>query len=102
MTISSYKDSAGDCHWPDCNVGSAKYYGVDWSDYLTAESDTIGVVTWTVPTGLTGGDENVVSDVARIKLTAGTAGDYEVKCQITHTEAAETQTTIQVMHLKVV
>jgi hypothetical protein len=102
MSIISYKDSLGRANWPDANLGSAKYYGVDWSDYLTVENDTIGVVTWTIPTGLTGSDENVVSDVARVKISADSVGEYEVSCQITSTEGVETQTTIQKMRLKVV
>lgn len=101
--INSYKDADGDCHWPTCNVGSAKFYGVDWSAYLTNENDTIsGSATWTVPSGLTESDTSIVSNVARIKLTATAAGQYVVKCSINTTEGADTQTHIQVMNLKVV
>jgi hypothetical protein len=102
MSIISYKDSLGNAHWPDAPVGSAKYYGVDWGDYLTAEGDTIGTASWDVPTGLTDSDDSIVSDVARIKLSADTAGEYTVTCTITSTEGAESQTHVQKMRLKVV
>lgn len=101
-TISSVKKADGSCHWPDANIGSNKFYGVDWTTYLTAESDTIGTATWTIPTGLTDSNDSIVSNVARIQLSADTVGEYEVKCQITSTEGGETQTHIQVMNLKVI
>ena len=100
--ISSYKDSSGLCHWPDAPLNSEKYYAVDWTDYLDNEVDTIGIVTWTVPSGLTNMDSNEVGDQARIKLRADTIGNYEVVCTMTSTEGAETQKHVQVMHIEVV
>ena len=99
--IISYKDSSGQCHWPDAPLLSEKYYAVDWTDYLSNEVDTIDTVTWTVPSGLTSMDENEVGDQARIKLRADTVGEYEVICTMTSTEGAETQKHVQKMHIEV-
>ena len=102
MIIASYKDCRGDCHWPQTNIGSAKFYGVDWGEYLAHENDTITAENWIVPGGLTGSDESQVMNQARIKLAANTVGEYEVSCKINTVEAGDTQIHIQKMNLEVV
>ena len=64
--IESYTDADGKAFWPDAPVDSDKYYGIDFDAYLTNEGDTIGLATWTVPTGLTDSDDSIVSTQARI------------------------------------
>lgn len=98
----SYKDALGVAHWPDCNVNSSKYYGIDWNTWLTAESDTITAITWTVPTGLVSIDERDAAGVAEIKLRADTVGEYSVTCAIDTIDGTDTQKAIQVIKLKVV
>ena len=101
MTILSYKDAAGDAHWPDAQIGSEKYYGVDWDAFLTTENDTITDTTWTVPSGLTNMDKKQDGNTAIVKLRADTAGKYQVVCEISTVEAGDTQKFIQVMNLEV-
>ena len=100
--IVSYTDAEGQAHWPDAPITSEKEYAVDWTAYLVAENDTISTVSWTVPDGLTKMDDYEVSSEARIKLSADTLGNHEVKCEMNSTEGAKTQKHIQVMHIQVV
>ena len=100
--IESYTDAEGLAHWPDAPEGSEKYYGIDADAYLTNENDTIGLATWTVPTGLTGTDDSIVSNQMRIKLAADTVGAYEVECSFTSTEGADSQVHIQKMYISVI
>lgn len=49
-------------------------YVIDWSDELTAVSDTITTSTWIVPLGITNDDETTTSTAATIWLSGGTDG----------------------------
>jgi len=56
-------------------------YRIDWSTWLGA--DTISIVTWSVPTGITKVSSSNDSTSATIWLSGGTAGTiYEVTCRI--------------------
>ena len=101
-TIESYTDADGLAWWPSTPLTSEKFFAVDWTDYLTAENDTIGVVDWTVPTGLTNMADSEVGDQARIKLSADSVGTYEITCEMNSTEGSDTQKHIQVMNLEVI
>ncbi len=101
MAIISYKDADGEAHWPSAQINTAKYYAVEWTEFLAAENDSMTEVTWTVPTGLTDQDEYQVGNQARIKLKADTAGNYKVLCEIATVEGGDTQKFIQVMNLEV-
>ena len=71
--------------WPDKDPADVLDYGLNWSDQLAliSPADTISSVTWTVPAGLTAGAQFLVSGVATIFLSGGTAGtDYSVTCRI--------------------
>lgn len=102
MTIKSYKTLDGNAKWPDAVAGSEKYYGVDWDAFLTTENDTITAISWTVPAGLTNMDEKQDGNTAIIKLRADTVGKYQVACEISTTEAGDTQLFKQVMNLEVI
>ena len=100
--IESYTDADGLAHWPDAPEGSEKYYGIDFDAYLTNENDTIGLATWSVPTGMTSMDEDIVSNQTRIKLSADSTGEYEIECSLTSTEGADSQVHIQKIYISVV
>jgi len=56
-------------------------YRIDWSTWLGA--DTISIVTWVVPTGITKAAAANDASSATIWLSGGTAGTtYEVTCRI--------------------
>jgi hypothetical protein len=99
----TYIDSYGDAWWkPDAIVGSEKYYTLDWSEWLTAENDTLnGDAVWTVPTGLTNMDEQNLSPLTSIKLSADAVGTYTIECEIPTIESPLTQKMIQRIHLTV-
>jgi len=102
MTKAPWNDSDGIAHWVDASVGDEVERGIDWDTWLTGQGDTLGVVTWTVPAGLTSLSEwESVNDVY-IKLSCPTAGDYEINCKITTTDGARTQTKNKRIYLKVV
>ena len=70
MTVECYYDDDGLLHWPDAELDSENYYGIDWDDWLTAEgvNETKVTATWDVPTGLTNMDEETVGNVEYVKL----------------------------------
>jgi len=102
MALESYTDSEGLAHWPNTCLNTEKYYGVDWSDWLTNESDTKTSVTWTVPSGLTNMDTDTVEGVEVIKLSADSVGNYEVICTLETIDSGNTQKAIQSVWLKVI
>ena len=102
MIIYSYTDSAGAAHWPDATIGSEKYYGIDFDEFLTNENDTWTGVSWIVPSGMTNMDEVEVSNEVRIKLSADAVGDYEIICELETVEGADTQKIIQKMLISVI
>ena len=100
--IEVWEDTEG-IHWPDAPLGSDKYYGILITRFLAVENDTLVDVSWTVPTGLTEMDTDIVGDELRIKLSADTLGvNYEVICEFNTTESGETQKFRQTMLLTVV
>ena len=49
----------------------SKRYGRDWTAHLE-DGDTIVTSTWVVPDGLVGAEDEVVGNVATIRLSGGT------------------------------
>jgi hypothetical protein len=59
---------------------------LDWSRVLVA-GEAISSVTWSVPSGLTGGTESSTASTGTIRLSGGTLGtSYPVLCQIVTTQ----------------
>ena len=100
--IEVWEDEDG-THWPDAPLNSEKYYGVLITRFLAVENDTLVDVDWTVPTGLTEMDAEVVGDELRVKISADSVGvNYEVICEFNTTESGDTQKFRQTMLLTVV
>ncbi len=60
-------------------------YGFDFGEFLalSTPADSISSASWTVPAGLTDGDQAVVGNEAVIFLSGGVAGTvYTVTCRI--------------------
>lgn len=71
-------------YWPDKDPNEKLVYSLAWGDLLG--TDPIASVDWTVPAGLTGGDETLTGYVTAIELSGGTAGTtYGVQCTVTTT-----------------
>jgi hypothetical protein len=59
-------------------------YTVEWTPWLSAVSDAITSVAWTVPGGLTQVAVSNTTLTATIFLSGGTAGSsYDVVCRVT-------------------
>jgi hypothetical protein len=50
-------------------------YDIDWSDQMTADSDTISTSTWTVPTGITKDSSSNTTTRTKVWLSGGTTGE---------------------------
>jgi hypothetical protein len=55
---------------PDSTVD----FGIDWTDYLASNQDTIESSTWEVPAGLTEEDDSHTNDHTFVWLSGGTVG----------------------------
>jgi hypothetical protein len=70
-------------------------YVVDWTDWLS--SDTISVVAWVVPAGITNPSISNTTKTATIWLSSGTAGNsYDITCRITTAGGRTDERTITV------
>ena len=94
----------GKLYWPDANVGSEKYYELDWTDYLAAEEDTLDTVSWVVPaSGVTEMHTKIVElTKTRIKLSADVVNEYEITCILNSKEQLDTQKHVKKISLKVI
>jgi hypothetical protein len=101
--ITTDVDADGNAWWkPDAIVGSEKYYTLDWSEWLTAENDTLnGSAIWFIPAGLTNMDEQNLAPLTSIKLRADAVGTYIIECKVPTIESPLTQKMIQRVHLTV-
>lgn len=67
---------------PDKDPNSVLDYSIDWSDWL--DTDTIATSTWTIPAGLTMGNETNSTTTVTVWLSGGTAGTtYTILNRIT-------------------
>ena len=67
--------------WPFKDPDEVLDFEVDWTARL--DGDTISVVTWTVPVGLTKTAQNLADPIAIVWLSGGTAGQtYEIGCRV--------------------
>jgi len=87
----NYYDGDGDLHWADAVAGEKKDYAWDLDTRMTNEGDTVGAVTWDVPSGITEEDTNFTDNVATIWLSFNTVGTYEVVGQANTTDNGATQ-----------
>lgn len=72
--------------WPAKDPADNLDFSIDWTDQLALPTtpDTISAVVWTVPAGLTAGNQSHASGIATTWLSGGTAGtEYVVTCRIT-------------------
>lgn len=64
----------------------SKRYGRDWTAHLD-DGDTIASSTWVVGDGLTGTDDELVGNIAAIRLSGGTEGtEYRVTNNVVTTQ----------------
>lgn len=101
MITQSYYDVNREAVFADMRLGAEEWYSIDCSTYLTNENDTLVSATWTVPTGLTEMDSQVVSDVAFIKLRADIIGVHYIGFSLDSQESTNTQDTRERIKIEV-
>ena len=84
---------ASDYKWPCAYQGSTEFYAVDLGPYLTQEGDTLSDITWVVPNGLTKVAEEVINNIAYIKLSAVLLGEHVVRMTMTSLDGTQQSTT---------
>lgn len=76
-------------------------YAVDWSPWLTGESDTASAVTWIVPAGIVREATpapTLVSGKATAWFSGGTHGaSYDITCRMTTTAGRIKDQTVTIM-----
>ena len=88
-------------HFADAVAGDVKYYGIELSQWLTAENDTLVSATWTADAGVTISLQTISATQARCKIATPTAGVYKITCVAQTTEGAATQTKSTILWLSV-
>jgi hypothetical protein len=72
-------------------------YALDWSSWLQT-GETISVVVWTVPSGITKVSQSESTTAAVIWLSGGTIGsDYNVACKITTSAGRIDERTMRIL-----
>lgn len=65
--------------WDDKDPQDVDSFGIDWSERLSATSDTISTSDWIVPSGITEDSASNTTTTTTIWLSGGTDGeDYEI------------------------
>ena len=62
-------------------------YGIDWTNLLTGSGESISTVSWTIPTGVTAGIEDVVGNISLAWLTTPTLGNYFILATMTSNQS---------------
>lgn len=101
----AYEDVDGK-HFPDCFLGSAEYYSIDFQEWLSQENETLVEVEWELPAEVVGSDDFNSETEAFVRLAPQTRGTHEIRCKLSFTEdglngTPHTQQKMAVMMLKV-
>ena len=80
-----YKEIDGD-HFPDATLGSNLFYGLDFSCWLSNESDLIKSVTWNLPKGIQSEDSFMQGNKGIVKLKGEYPGSFIINCVLVSEE----------------
>jgi hypothetical protein len=82
--------------WDKKDPNEVDSFGVDWSERLSASSDTISSSDWIVPSGITEDSASNTTSTTTIWLSGGTDGnDYEIVNRIVTTGGRTLDQTIK-------